>query len=104
MGRKGIPDLIRNYVAKRDKDICQYCRRDLSKESFFNITLDHIKPYSEGGSNHPMNLVLSCRSCNNKKGIKGIVKRDILLKQLHEINKERDEILLKLDRLGDSHE
>jgi len=31
------------------------------------FTLDHVIPLSHGGTNHWMNLVGSCHSCNNKR-------------------------------------
>ena len=32
--------------------------------------LDHIKPRSQGGSNHPDNLIPCCARCNKSKGTK----------------------------------
>jgi len=29
-----------------------------------DITLDHVTPHADGGSNEPGNLVTACRSCN----------------------------------------
>ena len=49
---------------------CFYCR------SFFlgsgDLTIDHLVPRSQGGSDHPGNLVLCCSSCNNQFGDIGL--------------------------------
>lgn len=33
-----------------------------------DLTIDHIKPRSKGGSDDPSNLRTLCRMCNSKKG------------------------------------
>lgn len=44
---------------------CYYCGNDV-----ISFEIDHIKPHIKGGSNRINNLILSCRSCNRKKGCK----------------------------------
>jgi 5-methylcytosine-specific restriction endonuclease McrA len=44
---------------------CYWCGCTLSREQ---ITLDHLMPRSEGGSNSLENLRLTCFSCNNQRG------------------------------------
>lgn len=44
---------------------CFYCRKIISGSS---ITADHVIPVSKGGASNCKNLVLSCHSCNGKKG------------------------------------
>lgn len=48
------------------KPACHYCwRRDVPE-----WTRDHIVPTALGGINEPVNIVLSCPSCNGAKGSK----------------------------------
>jgi len=48
----------------RDGLGCVYCGVDWS---VFGLSLDHIVPRHEGGTNSPTNLVTSCHSCNREK-------------------------------------
>lgn len=48
----------------RDRFTCVYCLADLHGADPRDITLDHVKPKCDGGSNSPDNLVTACRSCN----------------------------------------
>lgn len=40
---------------------CYLCGKDLD---FVKFTVDHVQPYSKGGSNDISNLLPSCESCN----------------------------------------
>lgn len=53
----------------RDKR-CVYCGKSLFRLLIegITITLDHLLPYSQGGSNAPDNLVMCCKPCNDEKG------------------------------------
>jgi len=44
---------------------CWWCGCDLPEK---DLTLDHLKPKSRGGSNSLENLRLSCVSCNRSRG------------------------------------
>ena len=55
---------LRLAVYLRDSFRCVYCCCDLHGAAPTDITLDHIKPQADGGSNSPSNLVTACRSCN----------------------------------------
>ena len=44
---------------------CAGCRYSFP---FRNMTVDHIKPRSEGGEDHSDNLQLLCHACNSMKG------------------------------------
>ena len=54
----------RPAVLKRDNKTCQYCNTKLRDSQ---ITIDHIIPKSQGGSNSFINCVVSCHACNNMK-------------------------------------
>lgn len=56
---------IRKAVIARDGRHCRYCWAKCSE-----IEIDHIHPFSRGGSNHIRNLTVSCSSCNNSKAAK----------------------------------
>lgn len=48
----------------RDRFTCVYCLRDLHDATPSDVTLDHVKCSSDGGSNHESNLITACRACN----------------------------------------
>ena len=58
----------------RDSFRCVYCCRDLHGAAPSDITLDHIKCQSDGGSNDAANLVTACRSCNCSRQDKPLAK------------------------------
>lgn len=52
-------------VFRRDKNTCQYCGNIFK---IVDLTIDHVKPKSQGGKLNWKNSVSSCFPCNNKKG------------------------------------
>lgn len=60
--RKAIPADVRQFVMQRDGTACVLCG------STDSPTLDHIWPWSKGGTHEPTNLRVLCRSCNSSKG------------------------------------
>lgn len=44
---------------------CAYCGALLARRE---STVDHVKPRSKGGLDSPGNYVISCKSCNDRKG------------------------------------
>lgn len=62
-GRPHISDTVRFMVYRRDGWACRTCG------SCDYLTLDHIYPWSLGGSDGPENLQTLCQSCNSRKGV-----------------------------------
>lgn len=56
-------------VYERDNWTCAYCGRDM-KNDRRAACLDHVYPYSKGGTNREQNLVTSCKKCNSIKSDK----------------------------------
>jgi 5-methylcytosine-specific restriction endonuclease McrA len=52
-------------MAKVYDSTCQYC---LKKHHSKDLTVDHIRPKSMGGSDDHNNRTLACKKCNTKKG------------------------------------
>lgn len=50
----------------RDGMACCYCGKAVEESA--RLTLDHLRPYSKGGSNEPTNLVTCCHTCNSARG------------------------------------
>lgn len=47
--------------------LCYYCMCPISFTNDSKLSIDHIEPLSEGGSNWPDNLALTCNDCNRRK-------------------------------------
>lgn len=60
--RQPVPDSIRN--ALRSVKECSYCGKRLRGD---NRVIDHILPYSLGGTNEKSNLAVVCKRCNAEK-------------------------------------
>lgn len=54
----------------RDRFTCAYCGTDLHSAEPGMVSLDHLKPRSQGGSNSERNLVTACSTCNSSRGDK----------------------------------
>lgn len=61
-GSKWIWPRTRQRIYARDGRACVHCG------STEDLTLDHIRPVSRGGSHRPTNLVTACRVCNTLRG------------------------------------
>lgn len=62
---------------KRDKFTCQYCG---AKAPDAILHVDHIVPFSKGGTCDIMNLVTSCADCNNGKSDKRLSDDAVVVK------------------------
>ena len=51
----------------RDGMACAYCGAGAEVEGV-SMSLDHVKPHSNGGSNSERNLVTCCTRCNSSRG------------------------------------
>jgi len=61
---KFFESFTRSNVYERDKGICQYCGKEVSKNKF---TFDHVIPKSREGKTNWKNIVCCCLKCNSKK-------------------------------------
>lgn len=54
---------------------CVYCPPSCwwCQHQKHTLTIDHITPLSEGGAHTLSNIVPACRSCNGKKGARGVL-------------------------------
>lgn len=50
---------------------CPYCGGFMELETTTqpkSATLEHLRPRSRGGTHNPANVLLACKSCNNRRG------------------------------------
>lgn len=69
-GQKWCRNEKRLAIYLRDGLACIYC--GLGVEDGVKFTLDHIQPYSYGGSNHESNLITACHTCNSSRGNRSV--------------------------------
>ena len=60
--RRKLPPWLVKAVMERDQYRCQHCR------AWTDLTVDHVVPRSQGGSDDPENLQVLCGPCNSRKG------------------------------------
>lgn len=60
-----VPPLNNKTLFRRDSNLCLYCGL---RFPVGELTRDHIRPLSQGGTDLWTNVVTACRRCNNHKG------------------------------------
>lgn len=65
--RRRRPRFSKTNLYLRDLYTCQYCSTPFARN---NLTLDHVRPLSMGGTTSWDNIVAACGPCNSAKGNK----------------------------------
>lgn len=63
--RRRVVRFSRDAIYYRDGGRCAYCLASVRKDE---ITYDHVQPRVQGGTTTWDNIVISCGTCNAKKG------------------------------------
>ncbi|MCU0897747.1 MAG: HNH endonuclease, partial [Burkholderiales bacterium] len=63
--RAPLSDVARILAPLQDHR-CFYCQEKIDQRA----EVDHFVPLSKGGTHHPENIVLACKSCNRAKAAK----------------------------------
>jgi hypothetical protein len=82
-----VPPRATRYVMARDGWKCYHCGADMQDWDRGEIHVDHFYPTSLGGSDDPMNLVISCKKCNLSKNAKPPTESEVRGFQVHLIKK-----------------
>ena len=69
-GMNWIRQEKRLAIYLRDGMACAYCGAKV--EDGAQLTLDHLRPHSHGGSNNATNLVTCCGTCNSSRGNRSV--------------------------------
>ena len=92
-----ISDDIRDIVYARGNGRCFYCGKKLKKEE---MSIEHIIPLQEHGSNDIKNLFCSCKKCNQEKGnnilLKHIVAMENFIYEQNEVINSKKDLVGKL--------
>jgi 5-methylcytosine-specific restriction endonuclease McrA len=71
---------VREYLLAKWNRTCAYCHA-----TGVPLTIDHVRPRSQGGSDRVSNLVLACAPCNQKKNSRSV--EEFLHEQPNELAK-----------------
>ena len=67
--KRGVSDKLRYRVLARDQFKCVLCGRSPANEPGVKLHVDHVVPFSKGGSTVFENLRSTCNHCNWGKGV-----------------------------------
>lgn len=73
--RQSLPANVRFDVLRRDDFRCRFCE---GKPGNDRLHVDHLIPWSLGGSDHPDNLTTACDRCNIGKSARTLIPRAML--------------------------
>lgn len=62
MNTRNMPPKVRWSILERDHFACVYCGRTVADS--VKLHVDHVIPWSDGGTDDPGNLVTACEDCN----------------------------------------
>lgn len=65
MATRSLPPRLRWSILERDRFACVYCGR--GTPDGIKLAVDHVIPWSAGGTDDPTNLVTACEDCNTGK-------------------------------------
>jgi hypothetical protein len=66
MSRNKISESIQQQVRERANYLCEFCHAN-EQWQYVRFTVDHVMPFSLGGSDKFDNLTLACFHCNRRK-------------------------------------
>lgn len=73
LNRAKPPVWVKNAIFYRDQGCCVFCKTSLSGQYNMleekGVHFDHIVPLQKGGLNDVCNIQLTCKKCNQSKGI-----------------------------------
>ena len=95
-GMNWLPKARRLAIYLRAGLACAYCGASVEDDA--RLSLDHLRPYSKGGTNETSNLVTACGRCNSSRGtrtVRGFCRFDeVLQKQERRLASFDGEVLL----------
>lgn len=62
---RSTPALSNPKLFARDRHLCAYCGHRFPTD---DLTREHVRPVSRGGTDTWMNCITACRPCNGRKG------------------------------------